>query len=295
MELVSMRRIFSIEREYPNLIAIVLLIAVSLVVSADVGAAQKKGDAKQSLQTVTPRYDFCGTQSWQRRTMVCRRGQNGKGYTVCENYLKYLNQSLPKLTNCEIPVPPKFKKPDWEELDIKSNLQLAYEAETMSQYKKPDFETWKTKMLEKIASGKIVPSMRKARITPTSRGEVTILGYTRDSTGCEKAERGIPDDESQMNNEWRDPTSGYIHYILTAQGGLLRIPGNFGGVSGLHHELLLYAGKPYFVSTFGIPGNLPPRGIFAVDQYPYEKSPEELWTDQLCQFETVNNPSSKGR
>lgn len=279
--------------------AVIILATFSFTASIKADTSQEKRTIKRASQVGTNQYDFCGTREWQRRTMVCRRGQNGKGYTVCENYLKYLNQSLPNLAACDIPVPPKFKKPDWEELDVKSNLQLAYEAETVryqdgDQYQKPDFEAWKEQILEEIAAGKIVPRMRKARITPTSKGEVTILGYTRDSTGCEKADRGITYEKNQMNNFWYSSPSGYIHHILTEHGGLLRIPGNYGGVSGVQHELLLYAGKPYFVHRSG---GFPPREIYAFDQTAsvYDPDPEKLRTDLLCQFERVQDLSSKGR
>lgn len=282
--------------------AAIILTTFSFTTSIKADTSQEKRTIKRSAQVGTDQYDFCGTREWQRRTMVCRRGQNGKGYTVCENYLKHLNQSLPKLASCDIPVPPKFKKPDWEDLDVKSNLQLAYEAETgifqgSALYKEPDFEAWKKLILEEIAAGKIVPRMRKARITPTSKGEVTILGYTRDSTGCEKVDRGITSEENQIRNGWLYFPSGYVHYILTEQGSLLGIPGSYGGMSATQHELLLFAGKPYFISTFAGRGELPPREIYAVDQYAsaYDADPEKLYTKMLCQIRGVQNPSSKGR
>ncbi|MEW6120353.1 MAG: hypothetical protein AB1593_09720 [Pseudomonadota bacterium] len=279
--------------------AVIVLATFSFFASVKADASQEKHTIKRDSQVKTNQYDFCGTQEWQRRTMVCRRGQNGKGYTVCEKYLKYLNQSLPKLAACGIPIPPKFKKPDWEELDVKSNLQLAYEANgadfiDSSLVQKPDFETWKKEILEEIAAGKIVPRMRKARITPTSKGEVTILGYTRDSEGCEKANRSVSDNDDQMKYELVANTSGYVYYILTEQGSLLSIEGNYGGVSTGLYELLLYAGKPYFVRGGG---RLPPREIYAVDQSAsiYDPDPENLRADLLCQFETVQSPLSKGR
>ena len=281
--------------------AVIVLATFSFFASVKADAPQEKHTIKRDSHVKTNQYDFCGTREWQRRTMVCRRGQNGKGYTVCEKYLKYLNQSLPKLAACDIPIPPKFKKPDWEELDVKSNLQLAYEAEKAhfisgsqvqnTLVQKPDFEAWKKEILEEIAAGKIVPRMRKARITPTSKGEVTILGYTRDSTGCERA---VSDNDDQMIYELAGNTSGYAYYILTEQGSPRRIPGNYGGVSTGLYELLLYAGKPYFVEGGG---RLPPREIYAVDQSAsiYDPDPENLRADLLCQFETVQSPLSKGR
>ena len=184
-------------------------------------------------------------------------------------------------------------------MDVKSNLQLAYEAEGArflgdSLIQKPNFEIWKREILEEIAAGKIIPRMRKARITPTSKGEVAILGYTRDSTGCEKANRSVFDSNDQMDYEWTRFTSGYVHYILTVRGGLLRIPGSPGGVSSVPHELLLYAGKPYFVRGGG---KFPPNEIYAFDQYVsvYDTDPEKLDTDLLCQFLGVQDPSSKKR
>lgn len=300
-EVGSVKRIFSIERAWLSLLAIVLLIVFSLGVSADIDAVQKKGDGKQLFPAETTRYDFCGARPWQRNGF-CGNGQTGKGYTVCATYLKHLNQSLPKLSVCDIPVPPKFKKPDWEEMDVTSNLQLAYEAEIMRfswlpWYKKPGFEAWKKEMLEEIAARKILPRMRKARIRPTSKGEVTILGYTRDSAGCDKGMRGIFPEEGDMNNLWTG--SGDVYFILTAQGSLLNIHSWFGGeMSGTAYELLLHAGKPYFVIAPG-PGDAfyssttHPRGraIIALDNFltMSNGSPDYLYTKQLCHFTTDIN------
>jgi uncharacterized protein YecT (DUF1311 family) len=58
----------------------------------------------------------------------CGRFQSGKGYTVCEAYLSYLN-SLSKITRCEVPVPPGFSRPDWEEIDVMQHLDWAYQME----------------------------------------------------------------------------------------------------------------------------------------------------------------------
>jgi hypothetical protein len=280
---------------------IALSIAVSFVMPVNTDAAQEKIVRKQSFQTERTRYDFCGAHSWQRRGGFCGDGQTGKGYTVCEDYLKELNQSLPKLTVCDIPVPSNFKRPDWEEMDIKVNLQLAYEAELLifsdfTWYKRPDFETWKKQMLEDIAAGKIVPRMRKALLTPTSKGKITILGYTRDSAGCDKGMKGVLPKKDSMNHWWTN--SGYVHFVQTTWGGLSKIHGVFGTVSQRQHELLVYEGEPYFVDAPGAGAafdtstiNPRSRSIIALDNFLTRSnaSPDYLYTKQFCQFMTGIN------
>jgi hypothetical protein len=271
---------------------ILLLVGFSCVASAQDKKTDKKISEKESV-----RYDFCGSRSWQKGR--CGDRQIGKGYTVCETYLKYLNQSLPKLNVCDIPIPPNFKSPDWEIMDIKSNLRLAYNAEALkfawlategSWYKQPDFESWKKELLQEVAEGKIIPIMKKARITPTTKGAVTILAYARDSTGCDKKMRGVFPDDKSILNYWMD--SGYTYSILTKGGNLLEVNGALSSVTDFTHELFMYAGKPYFAraSSDGVyPRGRSVEGIWERLTL-HNPDPDYLYTKQFCQFKTVNKP-----
>lgn len=193
-------------------------------------------------------------------------GPSGKGYSVCENYLKHL-QTLTSPPTCEAPIPPGFGRPDWEEMGVTLHLDLAYQAEEyflkrFGDYKHPDFDTWKQTFLQEIKEGKINPRMRKARVKPTGKGEATVLAYTRDREACHKTygteaqqdnrgERrlGLPPNpywSSQGNagQLWVD--QGDVHFMLP-ESTPHTLQAIVGDVSISLTDLLLYSGRPYFV------------------------------------------------
>lgn len=261
---------------------------------------------EQSAEPKPVPYDFCGTQPWQKGT--CGHGQTGKGYTVCEAYLKYLNQSLPDLNVCDVAVPPKFKVPDWEEMDIHDNLHLAYKAELLRFFyfksysnlgfePNPGFEMWEKEFLEDMETGQITPRMKKVRITPTDKGDVTILAYSRDSERCQKGLVGLVPKGKSRNNRWTG--SGNIHFILSENNDLQEIEGSLPLLSKYLHEMLLYNGKPYFIDTprYSVAktsAEISPRylNIYAVRNksakiYP---SPNFIPAYKLCNFVTIYYP-----
>ena len=69
-------------------------------------------------------YGYCGNLTLARNC----GDQSGVGSDVCEDYLDYLN-TLKARPVCETPVPPQFKHPDWQELDVRTHMELAYQAE----------------------------------------------------------------------------------------------------------------------------------------------------------------------
>jgi uncharacterized protein YecT (DUF1311 family) len=112
----------------------------------------------------------------------------GKGWTVCESYARYLN-SLPESTPlplCHIPRYPDFpdlKEPDWEVLDMSSNLELVYKLEKLtspSYHDRPvdTFDHWKTVYEQQIKDGVASPRLRRTHLTLLDKGPVeTILAY----------------------------------------------------------------------------------------------------------------------
>lgn len=279
-----------------------LMMTIGLFFSAVVKAETEADESamEQSAETRPVPYDFCGAQPWQKAGF-CGRGQTGVGYTVCEAYLKHLNQSLPGLSVCEVPVPPKFKVPDWEEMDIHANLHLAYEAEVIRLsrypwYEEIDFEVWKTQLLEEMETGQITPRIKKTRIAPTDKGDVTILAYSRDSERCQKGLAGLIPRGKSPNNRWSG--NGYIHFILTEQDGLLEFQGQLPSLSTSLREMLLYSGKPYFMDAPGYgsadrtPEIYPKRtSVVAISNWLTKSnpSPDYLYTRELCQFMTIYN------
>jgi uncharacterized protein len=219
----------------------------------------------------------------------CGRFQSGKGYTVCEKYLEHLN-SLSKMPKCEVPVPPSFQRPDWEEVDVMQHLDWAYQAETIrfsksSWYTHPDFATWQKEFLAEKEAGKIAPAMRKVRVKPLGEGkEVTILAYTRHREGCQDVVRQI-----SKGTYWSN--IGYAHFLLPEASGSSSVEKMEENGRVLEQtEMLLYAGKPYFVREFssGI-ANTPGIMIYSIASWPMHiaNEPEYLSKD-FCNFEPYN-------
>lgn len=214
--------------------------SISAHQSSDNGEATKQ---KVSPQTGKPLYGHCVDVGIAGSCDTGKFAKTGKGYAVCETYLKYLN-TLKGTPKCEAPVPPGFKHPDWEELDVLKNLRIAYQAEAIYSagwgvgwYKQPDFEVWRQQFLDEMQVGKIAPQMRKTRVQPFGEKTITLLAYTRDRAGCEN-------EAYRQNSHWA--SNGYAHFLLLddPETPLRKIANR---VSGTQSELLLYAGKPYFV------------------------------------------------
>jgi len=193
-------------------------------------------------------------------------GQTGKGYSVCEDYLKHL-QALTSPPTCEAPIPQGFRQPDWEEMDVTQHLDLAYQAEgyflkRFGGYKHPNFDTWRQTFLQEIKDKKINPRMRKAKVVPNDKGVATILAYTRDKDACHisygleeqldtKSSRrlGMPPNpyrSSQGNAGQLWTGQGNVHFLLP-EDTPHTLQAIVGDVSRSLTDLLLYSGKPYFV------------------------------------------------
>jgi len=241
--------------------------------------------------TQKPLYGHCVDVQDPRN---CGRFQSGKGYTVCEKYLDHLN-SLAKIPKCEVPVPPSFQRPDWEEVDVMQHLDWAYQAETIrfnraSWYTHPDFTTWQKEFLAENQAGKIVPAMRKVRVKPLGEGkEVTILAYTRNREGCQDVVRKI-----SKGTNWSGV--GFAHFLLpetTGSSSVEKLEEN--GRVLEQTEMLLYAGKPYFVREFssGIP-EIPGIMIYAIAPWhrPTANEPEYLSKD-FCNFDPMKQAHHK--
>jgi len=256
--------------------------------SADSGKAEIPTSA-QTDKTKPARQEFPQTPSKLRYTFCDRNkpglyceGQTGKGYSVCEAYLKHL-QTLTNPPTCEAPIPPGFKQPDWEEMDVTHHLDLAYQAEEFflkryGGYKHPDFEKWRQTFLQEIHDGKISPRMRKARVTPNDKGDATILAYTRDRDACHKSyawekRRKVQIEQLPSNTPaWRieEQLPGFPYPYWSRQGDVHfnltdEIPSKLdvigGDASRVQMELLVYADRAYLVEVFNpLAPIYPPRG-----------------------------------
>jgi uncharacterized protein len=275
-------------------------------VAVTLAQAGMTNSAAQEIPQKSPklRYAFCDRSS---PTLYCE-GQTGKGYSVCEDYLKYL-QTLDTPPTCEAPIPPGFKLPDWEEIDATQHLDLAYQAEGLflkkfGGYKQPNFDTWEKTFLQQIKEGKINPRMRKAKVTPNDIGDATILAYTRDRDACHKSY--VSEDRRKANYGdlpglyWQ--FQGDAHFILT-NDTLSALQPIVGDVSRLQTDLLVFAGRPFLVQIERpfdpltrhrdirsiIPRDRSPITIYAFDpRFPdrirLNLDLNHYMADRLCQF-----------
>ena len=249
-------------------------------------SVETEAASQQALRPVTkPLYGHCVDVQDPRN---CGRFQSGKGYTVCEKYLEHLN-SLSKMPKCEVQVPPSFQLPDWEEVDVMQHLEWAYQAETIrfvktSWYTHPDFTTWQKEFLAENDSGRIVPAMRKVRVKPLGEGkEVTILAYTRHKEGCQDVVRQI-----SKGTYWSDV--GYAHFLLSDAPGATSVERLEEGRRAAHQaEMLIYAGRPYFIREFDPAiDDTPGIMIYAIAPWhmPIANEPEYLFKD-FCHFDPM--------
>lgn len=244
-------------------------------------------------QTKKPLYGHCVDVGMSGS---CGEGQTGKGYTVCEDYLKYLN-SLPDTPKCEVPVPPGFKHPEWEEVDFMQHLDWTYQIAKKKFYgprRSLVFEDWKQLFLKDIAAGRIAPQMRKTQVRPLGGKPITLLAFTEDRLGCKRPY----DKENPRYARWDGV--GYLYYILTDDPvePLNKVHGGFDSASsGTESVLLLYAGKPYFVRVYepyASPFETKLR-ILAFDPSRWLTIPDRNMysTMKLCDFSPVNQYKPK--
>lgn len=192
-------------------------------------AASQQVDAEQATAS-SPRY----------------RIVEGKGYTVCEAFLKNLNALPPDDPPmvCELkihPTHPEFSRPRWEELDVQGNLPLIYEAESLLWIKTPigtkpkPFDAWQMQYQERIKVGPAKARLRRTVLDLNGSGPETLVWYE------------LPETESCATsvaelNFMSDLNSFGGHVFLLRNGRKLE---RLGGMitTGGHTEVLIYRSK----------------------------------------------------
>jgi uncharacterized protein YecT (DUF1311 family) len=191
----------------------------------------------------------------------------GKGFSICESYADFLN-SLPEnepLPLCHLKRSPDFpslKDPDWEEMDISSNLQLVYMLEkklSPSMHNRPvdTFDHWKDIYEQQIKSGDASPRLRRTHLALLPDAPVeTILAYEPDSEWC--------------NRDMRRQGFAYVgvHTKLFLWNEQEQRIENSRFYIGSASELLLFQGKPLlFFTSWGKDVNKGWVGKIYVDHF----------------------------
>ena len=190
----------------------------------------------------------------------------GKGWTVCESYAKYLN-ALPEsepLPLCHLKLSPDFpdlKEPDWEELDIAGHIELVYSLEKLTfptDHNRPvdNFEHWQAVFEQQIKSGEASPRLRCVHLALINGGPVeTILAYEPDRNACDKEvkKRGYANyGERTRLFLWDEQKKKIQEY-----GSRMAF---FGG---LPQQLLMFQGRPFTFLTFWGGRKSPGRDIIS--------------------------------
>ncbi|TKB72940.1 MAG: hypothetical protein E8D46_10700 [Nitrospira sp.] len=175
----------------------------------------------------------------------------GKGFEVCEAYLKNLNSfpNHPPMV-CDRPLNPKlkeFSKPAWQQVDILQNFDLLGKIEqtlrgmTDEQWNQQS-EQWEMKVRERVASGWLGMSTTGVDVDRDGNGE-QVLRYVNDPGGCDP-----------KNQATYSTPSGSKLFALTPDHRGLDVwkSGNFNHIGG-RPELFLFKDQVYLTTWAGGP------------------------------------------
>jgi hypothetical protein len=170
----------------------------------------------------------------------------GKGYTVCESYLKNLNAfptfNFQRVCAQELhPSRHDFHQPTWRNLPLDSHQRLIYDIEKRSNgfpvqnVDLTSFENWK----RQFAKRSIKPHLRVTDVLVPALadpGTVTILEYEAQPTTC----ADVLHETGRPGNSYKD------HYIFLPNG---KVPLQYiSGASfpSMMQDVLLYRRTPVF-------------------------------------------------
>jgi len=190
-------------------------------------------------------------QSKPRFTLV-----QGKGWTVCERYVKALNAlpangPQPYCHQLQAPQFSDLKAPQWEILNILDHLDTVYEIERklFAADTNPKFpatkEVWQANLERRLASHTEAPRLRRTRLALDPAGPVeTILNYQPDTTQCER---------EVVQGTYDGSRTGWT-YIYDENTRRV----DFAALVTWDAELLLFQGRPLFFKT--VLGDIPAYG-----------------------------------
>ena len=186
----------------------------------------------------------------------------GKGYTVCEQFLKNLNAfpvtDPPMVCEQKIhPTHPEFSKPQWEEMDVQGNLKLIFAIEShlarfTAKLKAPlNYNTWLAEFQERIKSGKAKPRLRKTILALNERGPEILAMYEPIVDECKNG--GLEGD------------GGHVFVVHESDDDIT--VSQIGYNTDQRNVILIYGKRPYFVSAgFSIENFRTPVSAIQIDR-----------------------------
>jgi len=137
-----------------------------------------------------------GEPSGKSRTKPRFTVVQGKGWSVCESYARFLNSQPADelLPSCHLKLGPSLKEPHWQELDVQSSLNIIYSLEyppyqnsLHPDKKPPSFADWKAAFERDLQGGR-APRLRRTHLALVAGGpEEAVLAYEANRKDCDEA------------------------------------------------------------------------------------------------------------
>jgi hypothetical protein len=153
------------------------------------------GDAVNKRILITACFVFASVVSLAQPVLEPRIRYGVVGRPICEDYLKLLNQTKPKLPlqlcGSQVGALPGAKPVDWEELDILHNLALLHRIEWLLRYQiKPkaafEFKDWLTQFQRRAKNPANLPRIKQARVVIEPDQPLQLVySYEEDGSECD--------------------------------------------------------------------------------------------------------------
>lgn len=173
--------------------------------------------------------------------------REGKGYTVCEAYLKNLRAFRPGEPNPVCTPRPhstmkQFKELSWEPMSTSGYLKQIYDAEmTWGPFaghpeRHPSFSDWQAEFEAELRSGLIHPSLKRATIEFAKGKPQKFVEYARNPRGC----------ETELASQLYSRNVGHRLFFVDESTGAFKPD---AAVSRNGGEVLLFGDRPIVVTA----------------------------------------------
>lgn len=177
---------------------------------------------------------------------------SGRGWGVCEAYLKFLNSTPadeePPMCDLKLGRVPGMKEPDWEVLDIEQHLQYVHQIELIigkseiEPEPEKDFALWRVQRKERIGKLGQQPRLRRAKLALVQGGPVeTVLAYDFDTARCA--------------GEVKKARQGHVYdmrldrpHFFALDAKQEKAIGDVWWLTDMRGQLLIYGGAPYYMN-----------------------------------------------